>query len=333
MGWKGAIRSIGAAVRAAERDAKRRQRELEREQKHYAKMELLEQAAYEVEVFENHIDIIQSLHKDCSELVDWRSIANSTKPKEPIRETALEAKATYKAKKYIPGFFDKVFKKAEKKQKELNNAVSKAQSEDLNEHQIKVKKWKSEVNDWEESTKVARLLIGGDKESKINVINELNPFSEISNIGSNISFDVHSNSIIEAEIHIHGEDIVPSEKKSLLQSGKLSVKNMPKGIFYEIHQDYVCSCALRIANELFSILPENMVVVTAVDELLNTKSGHLEKLPVLSVVIPRKTLESLNMNNIDPSDSMSNFVHNMTFKKTKGLEPIERINPKNLTNE
>ena len=89
MGWKGAVRSIGTAVRAMERDAKRRQRELEREQKHYERMEALEQAAYEVEVYENHIEIIQSLHKDCSELIDWLAISNSKQPKEPIKRVRL----------------------------------------------------------------------------------------------------------------------------------------------------------------------------------------------------------------------------------------------------
>lgn len=333
MGWKGAVRSIGVAVRAAERDAKRRQRELEKEQKHFDKMELLEQAAYEVDVYVNHIEVIQSLHKDCSELIDWLSIANSTPPKEPTRASAKETEATYKANNYKPSFFDNIFKKAEKKQSVLNETVSMAQKEDFHEYETSLKKWKSDVQGWEESTKLAKLLVEGDNESKINVIKELNPFTEISNIGSNISFQIHSNSIVEAEIHIHSEDIVPSEKKLLLQSGKLSVKNMPKGMFYEIYQDYVCSCTLRVANELFSILPEKMVIVTAVDELLNTTSGHLEKLPILSVVIPRKSLESLNMNNIDPSDAMSNFIYNMSFKKTKGFESVERVNPETLSNE
>ena len=35
MGWKGTVRSVGAAVRAAERDSKRRQRELEKQQKYF----------------------------------------------------------------------------------------------------------------------------------------------------------------------------------------------------------------------------------------------------------------------------------------------------------
>lgn len=66
MGLKGTVRSIGAAVRAAERDAKRRQRELEKRQIQYGKMQEFEQAAYEVALYENHIEVIQSLHKECS---------------------------------------------------------------------------------------------------------------------------------------------------------------------------------------------------------------------------------------------------------------------------
>lgn len=333
MGWKGTVRSIGVAVRAAERDAKKRQRELERKQKNFEKMELLEQAAYEVEVYENHIEIIQSLHKYCSEKVDWFSVAKSTPPKEPIRATAKEVEATYKASNYKPGLFDKIFKRTEKKQKSLNEAVLKAKEDDVLEYESNLEKWKFDVQNWEESTKVARLLLEGDRESKMNVIKELNPFAEITNIGSNISFKIHSNSIVEAEIHVHGEDIVPREKKSLLQSGKISVKKLPIGMFYEIYQDYVCSCMIRVANEIFSILPENMVIITAVDKLLNTKSGHLEKLPILSVAILRKTFESLNISNIDPSNSMGNFVHNMSFKKTKGFNPVERINAENFNND
>ena len=63
MGWKGTILTIGAAARRAERDSKRRQMELEKRKKQYEKMQELEQAAYEVDVYENHIEVIKSLHK------------------------------------------------------------------------------------------------------------------------------------------------------------------------------------------------------------------------------------------------------------------------------
>lgn len=68
MGWKGTLRSLAAAQRRAEREAKRRQRELERQRKQLEKMEELELAAYEVQTFENYVDLLQSVHKECSEV-------------------------------------------------------------------------------------------------------------------------------------------------------------------------------------------------------------------------------------------------------------------------
>jgi len=169
---------------------------------------------------------------------------------------------------------------------------------------------------------LSKLLLAGNGEEKIEAIKEFSPFSEITNLGSSVSFSVGGHSTVEATIHIHGNDIIPDEVKGLLKSGRLSVKKMPKGKFNELYQDYVCSCVLRVANELFSVIPDDLVAVTAIDELLNTKTGHLEKSPILSACVSRSTLGSLNMDSIDPSDSMSNFIHNMSFKKTIGFESV-----------
>lgn len=327
MGWKGTVRSIGAAVRAAERDAKRRQRELEKQQKQYEKMQALEQAAYEVEVYENDIEIIQSIHKECSDQIDWEIISKSQAPKKPSNLKNGEKSARSTADNYKPGFIDKIFKKEEKKRMLYSDNIVSAIEEDKIEHKNNINNWDKELNDWKESVELAQLLLNGNEKAKIKAIEDLDPFSEIANLGSSLTISVDDNSLVEATIHIRGNDIVPSEVKSLLKSGKLSVKSMPKGKFNEIYQDYVCSCALRVANELFSAIPDDMVIVTAVDELLSSKTGHLEKSPILSICASRSTLESLNMNNIDPSDSMSNFIHNMTFKKTKGFDPVELARP------
>lgn len=327
MGWKGTVRSIGAAVRAAERDAKRRQRELEKRQMQYEKMQELEQATYEVEVYENHIEIIQSLHKECSDPINWKNIAMSQEPKKSENLKKHEKAARSAAENYKPGFVDRFFKREEKKKKGLEENIPRAIEKDKTEHKDNVSSWEEKLNDWKESVEIAQLLLSGDKEAKIKAIKYLDPFSEISNLGSTLSISVSDEGIVEATIHIHGDDIVPSEVKGLLKSGRLSVKKMPKGKFNEICQDYVCSSALRVANELFSAIPDDIVVVTAVDKLLNTKTGHLETSPILSVCISRSTLQTLNMDSIDPSDSMSNFIHNMSFKKNKGFEAVSGVNP------
>lgn len=53
--------------------------------------------------------------------------------------------------------------------------------------------------------------------------------------------------------------------------------------------------------------------------MLDTKTGHMKNMTILSVYIPKQTLDTLNFDNIDPSDSMKNFVHKMDFKKGKVL--------------
>jgi len=330
MGWKGTVRSIGAAVRAAERDAKRRQGELERQQKQYEKMHELEQAAYEVEVYENRIDVIQSTHKECSPPIDWNKIASSMQPTEPQRSNDNESKARQSLKSYKPGFIDRQFKREEKKRALLSQKIDEAIKKDEANYKLSISKWEKDTGEWKESVVVAKALLEGKAEAKIEAIENLQPFSEISNLGSNLSVSVHDNGILEATINVHGTEIVPSETKSLLRSGKLSVKNMPKGKFNEIYQDYVCSCVLRVGNELFSSIPDDLVIVTALDELLNSQTGHLEEAPILSVAVSRSTMERLNLDAIDPSDSMDNFKRNMSFKKTKGFERVERMDPEGL---
>lgn len=330
MGWKGAVRSVGVAIRAAERDAKRRQRELDRQQKQYDKMQELEQAAFEVDVYENHIDFIQSTHKDCSTPVDWGGIALSEQPMKPSNRRESEKRASLQAEEYTPSFIDRFFKREEKKRASFTENIANAIKDDRAEYNIGLADWEKRVEDWKESVEIANLLLQGEVEAKLEAIEKLQPFSEISNLGSNLSVSAYDIGLLEITVHVHGTEIIPNEVKSLLKSGRLSVKNMPKGRFNEIYQDYVCSCILRVANELFSIVPDKLVVITAVDELLNPKTGHLEESPILSAAISSATLSSLNLETLDPSDSMRNFIHNMSFKKTKGFVSVNRVNVENL---
>lgn len=100
---------------------------------------------------------------------------------------------------------------------------------------------------------------------------------------------------------------------------------MPKTIYLDILQDYVCSCAIRIARDMFAILPFNLVIVNAMDQQLNTATGQLEVVTILSVKFEKSALSSLNFNAIDCSDSMINFEHNMDFKKNKGFMAVEKV--------
>jgi len=314
MGWKGTLRSIRAAQRRAEREAQRRRRELERQRKQLEKMRELERAAYEVQVYENYIDLLLSVHKEGSDVWDWEAIRSSELPTN-IHEELAQAKLDG----FKPGVFDELLGRAESKRDELVRAVEEAKQADEKEYQEAL-----------QARELADRILGGSAEAYLDAIRQTDPFSDISELGSSIEFRVENSSLVEATLHVNSEQVIPSEVKSLLKSGKLSVKQMPQSRFYELYQDYVCGCVLRVARELFALLPIEMVIVNAVGNLLNTQTGYMEEQPILSVAIPRKTLEGLDFEMLDPSDSMSNFVHRMEFRKTKGFSAVETLRPSDL---
>ena len=327
MGWKGALRTARAAARRYEREQKRRQRELEKVQKQQQKLLEKERAAHEVAVFENQLDILASLHLDIEEPVDWKALTEAPEPQEPLRLDRHEKQARDDLKYYKPSFADKIFKRRQEKLLKLESEVELARSRDASEYDEALKQYKEAYDEWAVKKDLATKVLACEPEACLAALDELSPFEEISGLGSGIEFSINNDdsAVLSATIKVHGEEIIPQETKYLLKSGALSTKAMPKGEFYGLYQDYVCSCSLRVAGEIFAAIPVAIIIVNAIEHVLNTATGQLEEQPILSAVIPRSSFELINLAKVDPSDSMGNFIHNMSFLKTKGFKPVESI--------
>lgn len=331
MGWKGTLRSAGAAVRRAERQARRRQKELERRQREIERMAELEQAAYEVEVFENYLERIVSLHQEEAKPVGWELMTREEAPPSPAASDARERWAAEQLASYRPGLWDRLLGREEAKRQALAKQLERAKAEDRAAYEAALEEHRRAVAEIEERRELAARVLAGEPEAQHEALRELGNFSEISDLGSRLSSHWDDDGgPLQIELEVHGEEIVPKERKSRLKSGKLSVKALPKGTFYGLYQDYVCSCVFRLARETFALLPVSAVIITALDDLLDTATGHLETSPILSVAIPRTTFETLNLDQIDPSDALTNFVHEMDFKKTKGFSPVSAVDPGDL---
>jgi hypothetical protein len=325
VGYKGTLKSIQAELRRREREAQKQQRALERQQREYEKQTAIEQAAYDVQVHENYIDVLLSVHKEATDTVDWQWMLDAPEPVLPEKDMHRSDQARSALEGFVPTRKDKLIRRADTKRSELEQAVADAEAADEASYQQALQEHEAAVRDWEKSRALAQRILNDETDAFGEALTELGPFGDIAELGSNVEFTVETPALVDATVHVHGEEVVPNEVKSQLQSGKLSVKQMPIGRFYEIYQDYVCSCVLRVARETFALLPVHGVVVTAEDELLDAATGHVGPQPILSVAISRSTLDRLNFERIDPSDSLANFPHNMDFKKTKGFAPVDRL--------
>lgn len=325
MGWRGALRSMNAIARAAERDARRRQKILERNEKESLRLSELDCAKHLVEVYENLIERLTSMHKECGSFYDWSKIACQPPPEYPAYANEFEQIAKKQFDKYKPSLFDRLFNKVEERKKILSQqiVISRDQDKEINEKLSA--KYDEDKKEWEQEVGLAKSILAKDSESYLKAVYEIQPFKEISLIGSDLDLKVVDKNTIKAFLNVHGNDVIPKESYALLKTGKLSKKNLPKGQRNQLYQDYVCSCIVRVAREIFAILPLEKILITACDDLLNPATGFLEKKSIVSVLIPRRTIEKLNLDLIDPSECMNNFIHNMKFTKASGFAEVEEV--------
>ena len=316
---------MDAASRRAERESQRRYRQLQRDENQRAKMEARQQAAYEVEVFENQIERLLTVHKESPEVWDWNGICTSPPPIAPERSAVGEARALAELNSFRPGFLDKLLRRVDTKRHALERAVELAKAQDEQEYERLYQDYYQRYTDWDERRQLAWRIMQGDVRAYADALGDYNPLSDINELGVPIELMAHTAQFVEMRLTTNGDRLIPDQIKSLSTTGKLSAKPMAKSRFYEIYRGFVCGAALRAGRELFAFLPVQTVLVNIQANLLNTRTGQQGMETILSVAMSRPAFAQLNFSRLDPSDAMENFLHRMDFKRTGGFGPVEPV--------
>ena len=309
-----------AAGKRQQREALKRQKELERRMKEQAKLSAIEQARLEVDAHENALEVLLSVHKQQSEPFDWNAFAFALPPHEPLSLARHETAALFR--EAIAGAVP-----------EIGNGKptpDEARVLDDREHEAARAEHEKDFADWERMRSLAKRVLAGEARAYSEAVSEFSSLAEIANLGSSISVTLHAAKLIECALKVNGRDSIPADVKSLTAAGKLSLKAMPKARFHEIYQDYVCGCVLRLAREVFALLPVETVLVTATVDGKDSRTGRAAELPVLSVAIPRAIVARLDFERLDPSDSLANFLHRgdvMASRKSGEFAPIAPLYP------
>jgi hypothetical protein len=316
MSSNATIRAMEAAQRRQQREAQRRARELERQAKEQAKLSAIDRAHFEVEIFEDQLVELLSVHKEQSDVWDWTAFAASLPSPCPHRHSHHEQKARQR----VAVTFGQ--------QTDSSQAlVEQAQLHDENEFQNATKIYSEQMEQFEKLKGIARRILAREHKAYTEALVEYNPFASISGLGSAINFTVHTSKLAECVLKINGRKVIPAEVKTLTSSEKLSVKPMPKGRFHEIYQDYLYGCVLRVAREIFALLPLDALLVTAAADLLDPGSGRMTEQPVLSAFMPRAIADHLDYDRLNASDAMEHFRHRGDFKASRKSGTFLPITP------
>jgi hypothetical protein len=306
------------------------QRQAAAQAKAYAEWAERQQAADEVSDYEAELAVLTSVHKGCGPEWNWHAVSQEPAPQPPAYVATRTESARAAAAAYVPDFienlFEPLFGTVTRARKAYSDLIEFAMRDDANEYASLHRAYLEQVAAHQWRQQVARGVLQADPEAYRAVLEHLAPLAQLRDPFMIFPvLDEIAPDAVVVECLVDDVSIVPEEKKGFTATGKLSVKAFSETSRWTHYQDYVCGCALRVAREVFAMLPVPRVVVNAATDNLDTSTGRNDWATILAVSFQRESFSALNFERLDPSDAVSRFDHRMQFKKTYGFAPVSPI--------
>lgn len=160
-----------------------------------------------------------------------------------------------------------------------------------------------DVDMWSYYHSLAHEVLKGNIDVYLKLIYEVNPLADLLEYGSNFQFGTDSPKNIEVEFDVNEAALADIKRR------KTSTQ------YNEILQDYICSICLRIARDLFALLPVKNVLVHA----------KLAEITVVSALLERTTFSKIHFGFVDSSDVLSGLNCNMDFSLQNSFNSVVRL--------
>lgn len=173
----------------------------------------------------------------------------------------------------------------------------------INWRQILVSEENPGMLHWDYLKSRAESVLNGDIDTYFEIISDINPFDDLIQYGSNFECGTDDPRMLIVEFHVNS--------KAVFDEGF----HVPEQMRQDLLQDYICGCTLRVARDVFALLPLRDVIVNAIEE------DHY----VVSVDYEKQRFEKLNFLSLDASNTVEGFIHRMNYTKESGFSPIDPL--------
>lgn len=283
-------------------------------------------AKAQVEDFEAQVAALQGIGRECGQSIDWNQELHWPQPPPPTLRPFYEDHAVRQRQNFRPSLIHRITGKAIKLERALDENIQRGREEDGKAFDQALEAHGRAIQGINARRALAKEVLAGNVSVYTEVVQELGPFQELSDLGTNVSMSFRGPWKCSIELEVKGPDVAPSTIRSLTSTGKLSEKNMPTGRKNEIYQDYVCGCLFRLARETHALLPVKFVLCSAFSSMLDTSTGRLARQCICSAGFPTSEFDQIDFRHVDFSDALGLFRHHMKFSKSAGFSPVTPLN-------
>ena len=165
---------------------------------------------------------------------------------------------------------------------------------------ILVEDYDADIPHWDYLRARAERVLNGDLETYFEIISDMNPVDDLLRFGSEFECGTEDPRMLSVHFKVNSSQVLRD------------IEHLPKTDYNELLQDYVCGCAIRVARDLFALLPFRRIIIDA------ENSGD----DILSVEFTRDKMEGIDYSNVDASDFVCQFLYRMSFTLQGGFSKI-----------
>ena len=305
-------------MRAIDREAKRSQRQRIAYEKAAQKQALFEASAVAASEYDRMISAIVGAHRISLSRRDWLRTATAPELAAPEYSNVREQAAVQALEAYEPGWFARTFGLEQRKREALEQEISTGRQADEAAHE----KREREVARRNEEIRFAQRVLAGDHAAVVDALDEYSALGDLpfSVEGIDVLF-TDDGRVIAMVDGLDLEDM-PDQSVTLLQSGKASIKALPKSRVLDLHRLNICSSAVRVALEFLNALPLEAVEVVMQTDLLDRASGHIQAEPVLYVRVTAEALSSVNLGLAEADALVDRLGGHYEWKRGEGFRAL-----------
>ncbi|MDC0736756.1 hypothetical protein N6L24_00555 [Cognatishimia sp. SS12] len=306
-------RSLGPAARESERQEKDRQkRAMERSNAKY------------IHELDSYIRHITGLHHELIAPIDWKGLAGRPAPQPPEIDLQNSQRMRSQLAHHEPGFVEWLMGRGKQTRDALERALHIAKQRNHDDILVQLTPYHRQVAQWEREQATYHGVMQGDDAVLLSVIKSQQTLSKIHKLGRGLGFSVNGG-LIHAVLSLHDQSIVPDFHLKYMPSGKLTELKMPREKSMRLYRAYAASATLKVASDLFRLVPADVLVVSCIAPCHVTESAYDEDWPVLSAAFKRDRFEQVDLPNIEALPALSRFKVAEAFHPTHGFGRIAPI--------
>lgn len=146
-------------------------------------------------------------------------------------------------------------------------------------------------------------ILNGNIDTYYEVIQDVNPLDDLLQYGSNFECGTDDPRMLYVSFQVNSRAVMHD------------AENLDRTEYNQLLQDYVCGCTIRVARDMFALLPLRHIIVDAED------SGKT----ILSVDFGKRQFDELDFQLLDASDAVETFDHRMQFSKEQGFAAVHSL--------